>query len=431
MIKFPKTISVFNRNILFVFLGTSLTNVFNLLYQLLIAHRLSPPDFAAFNSLLSIFMLVSSPLSTLHTTIVKYTSELNAQEQAEKVRFLLSRILRKALILSFITFFIFYFASSFIMKELKIPSISAVYILSILLALSWVIPVFSGGLQGLELFKWLMSSSVISGAIKLLFAFVFIFLGFNIAGALGALLISILIGIAISFFPLKNFLFSKAISGKINLKEIFFYLFPVAISSFCFIALVSFDMVMVKYYFLPRDSGTYSLAQMVGKIFLFLPGAITIVMFPKVSGLDAKKMDTTQTLRESILYASILSLAAVLFYNIFPSFVLKTLTGKVFPESIILGRLFSISMSFFTLVYIFINYFLSKKDLRFIKYLFLSVILQFSAIAFFHKNLIQIQLILCTNALLLLINQLVLSDFIRFYPRREYLENGRMRASPA
>jgi O-antigen/teichoic acid export membrane protein len=249
---------------------------------------------------------------------------------------------------------------------------------------------------------------VIGGALKLVFAFIFISLGFNIAGALGAFLIASLIGIIISFFPLKNFLSFKLIEDSINFKDFLSYLAPVGLSFFCFIALVNFDMVLVKYLFSPLQAGFYSLAQMLGKIFLFLPGAISIVMFPKAAGLKAKNMDTDSTLRRSLLYACSLCIIANLVYNLFPNFVLKILTGKVFAESVMLGRLFGISMSFFTLLLILLTYFLSIKDLRFIKYLILSALLQPLAIILFHKTLIHVQLILCINSILLFFMHLLL-----------------------
>ncbi|MDD5156290.1 MAG: hypothetical protein PHF11_07415, partial [Candidatus Omnitrophica bacterium] len=184
---------------------------------------------------------------------------------------------------------------------------------------------------------------------------------------------------------------------EIDFKEFFLYMFPVAISTFCFTALTSMDMVLVRYYFNPGESGTYAVAQMAGKIFIFLPGAISIVMFPKTSGLSAKQSDTTSILRRSIVYAAILCISAGLIYNLAPVFILKVLTGKALAESVFLGRLFSISMSFFALLFIFINYFLSIKDLRFIKYLIIFSVLQALAIIFLHNNLIQIQWILCLS----------------------------------
>jgi O-antigen/teichoic acid export membrane protein len=131
-------------------------------------------------------------------------------------------------------------------------------------------------------------------------------------------------------------------------------------------------------------------------------------MFPKISGLEAKKMDTRATLKVSLFYVLVLSILAVVLYNLFPGLILKILTGKAYPESVFLGRFFSISMSFFTLSFILIAYFLSIRDLQFIKYLVALTILQLLAIAMFHKSLVGVQLILSINAVLTFIIFLLL-----------------------
>ena len=182
MIKYIKRIDAFGKNIILVFLGTSLVNAFNLLYQLLIAHRMSSVDFAGFNSLLAIFMLISAPLTTLQTAVAKYIAELNVKNQIKEIQALLSELIRKTLPLAIITFVGFYFLSFYIMDKLKIPSLSVGYILALLLASSWITQVLTGALQGLELFKWLVSLSVIGGELELLFAFIIIILGINLDG---------------------------------------------------------------------------------------------------------------------------------------------------------------------------------------------------------------------------------------------------------
>lgn len=393
----------FNKNIIIVFLGNSLVCIFNLIYQIIIAHRFPPVGFAEFNSLLSIFVLISSPLSTFQTTVVKYIAEFNSQNQINKIRQMLSSLFKRSLLLSICTLLVFYSACPYLMVKLKISSLASLYILSIIIAISWHSALLLGGLQGLELFKWFTTASVVSGVLKLVFTLVFILLGFNIAGALGALLASGLIAIAIAFLPLKKFFIdiSSIVPEEIDFRGFFFYLFPVAITFFCFAALVNIDMILVKYFFSADDSGLYSLAQMTGKIFLFLPSAISIVMFPRISGLNAKNLDTSAHLKKSLLYAGVLCITAILFYNLFPSFVLNVLTGKTVKESLVLGRIFSISMSFFALAYILITYFLSMKDLRFIKYLVIITFGQILAITLFHNTLFQIQTILCGSSIIL------------------------------
>lgn len=396
-----KMIDNFSLNILIVFAGTSLTNFLNLLFQLLVAHKLPASEFAAFNSILSIYILISAPILTFQLAIVKYSAQFNAHHHTEKIRFLLSDLFKKALVMGSITLLIFWFTSAYLIKILKINSAPSGYILALLLAFVWPSTVFSGAIQGLELFKWLVSVSVLSGALKIIFALILISLGYNIAGALGALLISSVIGLGIIYFPLRGFIKFRLPKEDIYYKEIFTYLFPVALSNLCFMALITLDMILVKYFFTPQDSGFYSLAQMIGKIFLFLPAGVSIVMFPRTSGLNAKKMETVSTLKRSLLYVLGLCILALIIYNLFPSFILRVLTGKVFAESIFLGRLFGVSMTFFALLFILISYLLSIKDLRFIKYLVALTLLQVLGIVFFHRTLVTVQLVLCINSVLL------------------------------
>ncbi len=374
----------------------------NLLYQLIIAHQLSAVEFAAFNSLLSLFMLIVAPLGTLQPAIAKYSAEFHARNDINKVTVLISIFSKKVFILALTSCTIFYFVFSFIIPKLKIAPIGSSFILPAMLLFAWLMPVFLGGLQGLEFFKWLMVVSIIGGILKLILTIIFLKIGFGVTGALGGFLASLVIITAITIFPLKRFLnFGKIVCEGINFKEIVYYLLPVAIAMFCYVGLVNLDMILVKYFFSPEDAGLYSLAQVAGKIFLFIPGAISLVMFPRVSRLNVNNENTTATLKRSLIYGFLLCIIAVIIYNLFPAFILRILTGKAPLESIILSRIFGVSMTFFALLFILITYFLSLNDLRFIKYITIFTILQIAAIGLFHNNLMQIQVILSINAIVL------------------------------
>lgn len=403
MLKHISKIDSFSKNVLLVFCGTTLVNVFNLLFQLLIAHKLNPQDFASFNALLSVFVIIASPLSTIQTILAKFISEFKAKNELNKVYSLVTSLFKKFSVFSLITLLIFLVLSFVIVKGLKIDSLYAGLILASLLALSWFSPLFSGILQGIESFKWLTLASFIGGLLKLLLAAVFIFLGFNVTGALSAFFISSLFIMLISVLPLKALFVKKVQIETILYKEMFLYIFPVALSTFCFMTLVSSDLILVKLFFSPGESGVYSVAQMVGKIFLFLPAAITLVMFPKTSGQNAAKKDSLITLKKSLFFAFILCLGAVIFYNLFPSFVLKVLTGKSTNEAVLLGRFFSLAMSQFTLLYVIIMYLLSIKRLEFLRILIFFTILQIVAIILLHTTLLTVASLLCLNSAILLL----------------------------
>ncbi len=396
-----KNLDRLTRDVVLVFFGTSVVNLLNLFYQLFIVRRLTAIDFACFNTLISIIMLLTTPASTFTQTINKFTAGLNAHNQKDKIILLLAKFSRLVFISGFILFALFCFFVPYLGDILKIADRKAIFISAVIVLISWIAPVYSGALQGLERFSWWTYTSILTTILKLFLVVIFILWGWGISGALGAFAISLFVCTAIFIFPLKDYLFTKLRGELSEFKDALRYLLPVALTSFCFIALVSMDMVLVKFYFEPQAAGYYSVAQMVGKIFLFLPGPISIVMFPKTAGLNAKKQSTSHLLRKSIIYAGILGGTAAIAYNLAPSSILRLLTGKDFVESILLARLFSVSMGIYALVFILLSYHLSIGDLRFIKTLVMFTLLELLAIIFFHASLLQIQIILCVNAMIL------------------------------
>jgi len=403
MPKFLKRLDSFDHNLVIVFLATSILNFFNLLYQLVIAHTLSADDFASFNSLLAIVMLIAGPLANLQRAIVKYVAEFNALKSDDKIRYLLSGLYRVTAILSIVSLFAFYFLSVYFAKKLHIEFISVSFILAGIFSVSWLGPIANGGIQGLELFGPMAFISVVSGAVKLGLAYILVKNGFNIIGAFAALFLSLIFEFLCNSLFLRKYISFpvRPVSG-VKLKSVFMFVLPVAVSLFCFNALISTDMILVKYFFSADESGKYALAQMLGKIFLFLPTAISMVLFPRAAGLKARNQDTAHALKRSFFYALALCAGAIVFYNVFPEFSLRVLTGKSNPDSILLGRMSSISMSLYSLLFLMISYFLSVKDLRFIKYLAIGVLAQVLAIVFVPRQLINVQYVLIVNSLVLL-----------------------------
>jgi O-antigen/teichoic acid export membrane protein len=407
-----KALDSFGGNLALVFLGTFLANSLNLFFQLIIAHKLTIVEFATFNSLLSILVLVSSPLTTLQFAVAKYVSAYNASNQAKKVKILLSGLFKKTLVLGLLSFLLFYIFSAPIALKLKISQVGYAHILAVLIGLSWINPLLSGGIQGLELFKPLALSSIITAASKLALAAMFLFTGLGVFGALDALVISSLIGLTLLYLPLGKFLaFECANEKEVDFLSFFKFIFPVAVGTFFFMAAVNLDMILVKYFFDPKYSGIYAIAQMPGKIFLFLPLAISLVMLPRVSGLKTKNQDTLATLGISLFLAFLLCITAIIIYNLFPAFILKIMTGKYSSDAVSLGRFFSVSMSFFALTYILLNYFFSIKDWRFLKFLCLFAFLELFSIIVWHRNIFQVQFLVCLNSILLFCSGFLLAYF--------------------
>ena len=87
---------------------------------------------------------------------------------------------------------------------------------------------------------------------------------------------------------------------------------PVTIGVLCYTILTNIDVILAAIFFDKSTANYYTAASMLVKVILFLPGAISGVMFPKVSRAYAQKEDTSKILYRSILFTLLLSITVAL-----------------------------------------------------------------------------------------------------------------------
>jgi len=166
--------------------------------------------------------------------------------------------------------------------------------------------------------------------------------------------------------------------------------------------LTQIDLILVKHLFTPIEAGYYSIAQIVGKMILFLPLPVVMVMFPKVSLMDAQREKTSPILMQSLMIAGSFGILGIIICHFFPSHIIQILTGTVYPECIPLIKLFSINMTFFSLTFILLYYHLATRRNIFLYPLSLLTVIQVGAIALFHETMIQVLYIVGVVAFCLL-----------------------------
>lgn len=393
----------FLKNNVLMFFSMSLTNLANLICQIVIVRMLTVADYGAFNSLIAIFTLISLPINALNTMVVKFASAYNHLGERRRADFFLAVVWRHMFFAATI-FLAAYLIFGFYFKAyLKLDSVLPVFLTGGMLFLTILSIVPQGGLQGFEKFKWLSATLVSNGVLKLLAVFFFLLFGWGLLGALGGYLASQLAALLICLFPLREIFYLKDADFDIDLKEKYKFVVPSFIMFGCIAFLTNMDVIFVKHYFSAVEAGHYSVAQMIGKIVYFLPGAVYLVMLPRASGLHAQKKDSRHLLMRSLKYVAALCLTVIIVYNLFPSIIMGALTNKVNDEIITLGRFFSFIMAFYSLVNSLFLYHLSISRFDYLKWLVSFTCLQVLAIAFFHASLVQVLSIMLANSVILFI----------------------------
>ena len=403
-----------------MFFAVTTASIFNLLFQLFMVRALNPVDFGILNTLLSITIVIAMPLGPLQAVVTKFVAGFKANNQSAKIRAFLLLFIKKILIFSIIVFFVVLIYSEKIAGFFKIENSLMVVMVGFMMLLSAVLPYNLGGLQGLQKFKTLGAVSIINSVLRLAFGVLLINLGLRVWGALAAIVLASLLALLFSFIPLKPYFFMRQKEAfslgerELDLKAIYRYFLPAFVALPSFGLLTSMDIVLVKHYFSPIDAGYYSVAQMIGKIILFLPGAVTIVMFPKVTENHIKNEETLHILKKCLIVVGMLSFSASFFCVIFPELVLKILSGNVHLECIPLVLPFSLSMSFFALSSVFLYYHLSVHNMKFIYIFLVFVILEAVLIILFHRSLLEVLYVLCACSIMLfIVNTLGIKKAVR------------------
>lgn len=405
-----------------------LFNLFNLLYHLFMLRYLPPVDYANLNTLMAILMLIYVPSSTVQVTITRFISSFVAENLHDRARKLLQQLLWRMLVVALSIFLLITLASQFLSAFLHISSHGSIVLLGVILFFGLLFPIPWGGLQGLQKFGSLAFNYIVNGGLKFFLGILFVFLGWGILGALGAVAISYFVTISLSIFMLRGYilngkkLFYSELSPKgadrFLVSEVYRYFSPAGTTVLCFMVLTNVDLILVKHFFTPIEAGYYSIAQMVGKIILFVPFPVVTVMFPKLSSLGGQEKKKLLVLGQSLIIAGILCGGVTVFGLLYPSLIIRMLSGKIYMESISLVKYFCINMTFFSLTLNILNYHLSTQRRGFLFPLLCLTLVQIGLILVFHKTLAQVLIMISIIATSLLGVNL----FLAYFSSREVMK---------
>jgi O-antigen/teichoic acid export membrane protein len=220
-------------------------------------------------------------------------------------------------------------------------------------------------------------------------------IGFGVNGALGAVVIGSAVALIASFIPLRPFL-SKVDSKKSDFKfsELYRYSLPTMIAMLCFAVPANVDVIIAKHFFAAHTAGLYTAASVLGKIILFIPGAIVIAMFPKVSKMYAEKKDTSHLLNLSLLYTGLVSGVMAVGYWFFPTLVVKIPYGPAYVEVAPVVQLYGVAMLFFSLTVVLMRYNLAIHDLKYVYLFAFFTFLEIGLLTVFHASMMEMARIL-------------------------------------
>src|SRR3989338_2362407 len=162
---------------LVLFMGNSLGAFFTFLFHFYMGRKLGPEDYGALGAILALIYLFTIPLTTIQTSIAKFTSSFKSEKKYKEIHYLYKASTKRLLIFGIIATVIFLSLSSLIADYLHI-SITPLIILSLYIVFSFLLYINRGLLQGLQRFNKFSINLIFEGLIKLVSGVIFVLIGF-------------------------------------------------------------------------------------------------------------------------------------------------------------------------------------------------------------------------------------------------------------
>ena len=382
-------------------------------FQIIMGRMLSVAEYGALSSIMAIYAIMSTPFQTIFMIVSRRVSVLKSQKNIDSIAKLFFVLNYKVAGISFILILFFWFLP-FIKKYLLIENSSQFYLLIGILISTTFFSINKAYLQGLQYFKWLSASGVLSNLFKTIIAIIFVYFGFGVSGALGGVFISTLITLVLTYFILHPTLNKNSTSSPSTTSFLFKSAsLAVLFANIAFATMTQIDMVLVKYFFSEQDAGLYAAASILGKAAMYLPGGVTMALFPMVAENHAKGTSSSNLMFQAVNITALLSLIGALFYYFFADYIILFLYGADYKDASIILKYFGFAILPMSLIMV-AEYFLIAMGRVLFAYLFiLFAPLQVIAIYFYHDTLLSVvKVLFFSGAILVLVGYgLLWSEF--------------------
>lgn len=387
---------------LILFTGSMTGNVLAYLYNIIIGRMLEPEYFGVFSSVVAIGYIISVFSATLGLLIAKFSAEYRSKEDTDSIYSIFKYATNRFLIIGAALLIFFIAIAPLIANFLKIDSFIPLLILSLSLAVSFLVAINRGVLQGTLKFFDFSLNTIIEMFLRIAISVSLVFIGWKVNGALLGLTLGIIAAYLLSFFSMRR-MFRDAKKKQIDTHLIKKYALPLFVSFLGMTLLYTVDIVLVKHYLSGYDTGIYSALSIFGRIIFFASGSVALALFPMAAERNASGREHKHLLFGSLIIVSAISLAILSVYFFIPKIVVKLFLGVSFLEASQYLTLFGLMMFFYSLVNILVNYYLSinKTAVSYLPFIFSIILLVL--IIFFHQSLKEIIYIRIIHMALLLI----------------------------
>lgn len=325
----------FEYNSILLFVMMMAANGCNYVFQIVIARLLGDAgQYAVVNTLISLLSVFLIPNTLMVMVTAKYTALYEAAQEQEKRNAVLMKLRKYTVRIAVCMAGVGMCISPLIADGLKLWHVTYVWGVLIVTTVMVLSAVYVGALQGAQEFFRYGMQNLLNMLCKLFFSVLFVLLGWGVHGVLGALGVGAAAVYIYSFGYTRSYFIGTDANALENYGEIKKYIWGTLLLQVSMTFMTNGDMLLVKAFFDEAEAGIYSSAMVIGKIVLYISGAVVSTLFPMVAAEHAAGHDTRFLLKKAFLYGGGMTVLCAAVLIVSGKWMVGILFGPVYEGAV-------------------------------------------------------------------------------------------------
>jgi O-antigen/teichoic acid export membrane protein len=378
--------------------------------NVIFSHVLDPAGYGELTALFALSVVIAVPTVAGQTMIAERIATHAAEGRVDRVKYLVRHALAHVSVIAGIAGLLYLAATPLVVKLLGLRHEAVAVALTPVLVLGFVQPLALGVLQGLERFTAFGLMMLAIAVSRIAFGVPWAAVEHGPGGALGGQAVGMLVVLAGSAWIMRGLLVGRGtgaattgLKRRPNARTL-----SAGAAFIAFAVLSNVDIVLAKVFLSPHDAGEYAALSTIGKIILFLPAAIAVVMVPSAAKARLDDGSSARVLRISAFFVGLTVTLAAIPAIAAPHLIITVMFGHKYLGAASGVLPMVAAGAGLAMTYLLVVYSVAIHDQRWVVLLVGAVMLQFAGIAAFHDSPAQVATVQAIVALLVLAGNEVL-----------------------
>jgi O-antigen/teichoic acid export membrane protein len=361
--------------------------------NLIFSRVLAPASYGDLTALLALLVVLTVPTGAAQTVIAERVAAYMADGRRDRVRYLIRHALAHVAIVAVVVGAVYTLAIPLVQHLLQLQAVGPAIALAPLVILSFLFPVALGTLQGMDRYLAFGLFTLAVAVSRIAFGVPWAsWEGGGSGGAIAGQALGVGVVLVATAWLLRDDLIGRgtgaATSGVRRRPDVRTISASLAFIAFAFIS--NFDILLAKLFMESEEVGQYAALSTIGKVVLFLPAAIAVVMVPNAARARHSRRETARVLRVAAVLVALTTAIAAVPAALAPELVVSTMFGDAYKAATDGVLPIVIAGAGMALLYLLVVYTVAIEDRRWTMLIAAGILLQIVGIAVFHSSPAQV-----------------------------------------